>query len=672
MMMSLTILLSGLESWLAHPMIEQLGWTLVHTVWQGALLAGLLAGVLFLIRNDRARLRYTLSLTTLTASAAFPIITWMMLPAVAVDSVGAAEASWRTLSGPAVLSVEAAPSAPSAPSGADWVAVARAWLVAGRPGVAVAWMVGVSALALRLLGGWVLTARLRVARSEAVAGPWQDRVDRLAHRLGVTWTVRLRQSAAINVPIVMGWLRPVVLVPAGVLTGLPPRQIEALIAHELSHVRRHDVLVGWLQALVEMLLFYHPAVWWISKQVRVEREHCCDDVAVAVCRDRVTYAQALTTLAGRQQAMPVGSLGAAEGVLLARIRRLIGASPEPSPRSAYRPPLAVVGVVLIASLLGIAACATQRPAGDESEASPTAARATPSPGTVPAPDADTSHEAVDVYIAETETDGGRRSATRRQVVIDSGGDVTVWFDSNSVSLEGALDSLEDFRAIAPDVWGGMARPLVDVWRAFGEADTIPTPPPSVFFSERDTLDLNALRLRVDSLRTEWPLRFQLDSLEHARFDSLREQVERQLRGHREQVRRLTEQHREQIERMRREAHELQRELRNERRREQPERLREQAEALRRQAKQLEEQAREMEERRPPAPDTTGMSSRRLVPFDGAPLGTLRAGAERPTNTKPTMGRSPAPVYVLTLAARHTGRALASRASDAWLVRSVAR
>jgi beta-lactamase regulating signal transducer with metallopeptidase domain len=147
--------------------------------------------------------------------------------------------------------------------------------------------------------------------------------------------------------MVMGWLRPIVLVPAGVLTGLPPQQVDALIAHELSHIQRHDVLVGWIQVVAETLLFYHPAVWWVSRQLRIEREHCCDDRAVAVCRDRLTYARALTTLATQRTAQPAGALAASDGSLLTRIRRLVKPASTPSTRDRMTAALALGAVLAV-------------------------------------------------------------------------------------------------------------------------------------------------------------------------------------------------------------------------------------------------------------------------------------------------------------------------------------
>src|SRR5207245_10148390 len=116
---------------------------------------------------------------------------------------------------------------------------------------------------------------------------------RLAARLRVSRPVRLLQSTLVQVPAVLGWVRPVILLPASALTGLTPLQLEVLLAHELAHVRRYDYLVNLIQSAIEILLFYHPAVRWVSRRVREEREHCCDDLAVAVCGDAHLYARAL-------------------------------------------------------------------------------------------------------------------------------------------------------------------------------------------------------------------------------------------------------------------------------------------------------------------------------------------------------------------------------------------
>ncbi len=154
----------------------------------------------------------------------------------------------------------------------------------------------------------------------------------LCRRLEIRRAVAFLESSAVSVPMVVGWLRPVVLVPASTLTGLSPRQLEAILAHELAHVRRHDYLVNLLQTAVETLLFYHPAVWWVSVQIRRERESCCDDLAVAVCGDRLGYARALVDLESLRTPAPRLVLAASGGSLSDRVRRLVGAPGRPSRR----------------------------------------------------------------------------------------------------------------------------------------------------------------------------------------------------------------------------------------------------------------------------------------------------------------------------------------------------
>jgi hypothetical protein len=123
--------------------------------------------------------------------------------------------------------------------------------------------------------------------------------------------------------MVVGWVRPLLLMPAGLLSGLDPTAVEALLAHELAHIRRHDYLVNFTQCVVEILLFYHPAVWWISRRVRTERELCCDDVAVAWCADPQLYAETLNRLHELRSRSLTPALAATGGDFMFRIKRLL-------------------------------------------------------------------------------------------------------------------------------------------------------------------------------------------------------------------------------------------------------------------------------------------------------------------------------------------------------------
>jgi hypothetical protein len=184
----------------------------------------------------------------------------------------------------------------------------------------------------------------------------------LARRIGVNRTVLLLESAVAQVPAVVGWIKPVVLIPAGLLTGLTSAQLESLLAHEFAHIRRYDYFVNLVQTAIETLLFYHPGVWWTSRQIRHEREHCCDDLAVAVCGDALTYARALTELE-RLRAEPQPAMAAAGGDLSRRIHRLV----SPRQHATGAPASLALALGAVALLLGAAAVSSPSRAQEPSD-----------------------------------------------------------------------------------------------------------------------------------------------------------------------------------------------------------------------------------------------------------------------------------------------------------------
>ena len=185
---------------------------------------------------------------------------------------------------------------------------------------------------------------------------WQEKLSSLCLRLRVSRPVRLCESVLVEVPTVIGWLRPVILVPASALTGLSAEQLEALLAHELAHIKRYDYLINLLQTAVETLLFYHPAVWWLSAQIRQEREHCCDDLAVATCGDVLTYARALAELEQLRSVAPQLAVAANGGALINRIQRLVGSPVHAS----HRFESWLAGVIALATAFTIFAGAQTR------------------------------------------------------------------------------------------------------------------------------------------------------------------------------------------------------------------------------------------------------------------------------------------------------------------------
>src|SRR4029434_7206806 len=144
--------------------------------------------------------------------------------------------------------------------------------------------------------------------------------------LGLRGPIRLLAHARLDSPVVVGWLRPVVLLPISLISGFTTEQLSAILAHELAHIRRHDFVVNVLQRCVESILFYHPAVWWLSKRIRAEREHCCDDIAIRLCGSRKIYAEALIEMERARQPRPILAVAAADGIVLQRFRRVLGMS----------------------------------------------------------------------------------------------------------------------------------------------------------------------------------------------------------------------------------------------------------------------------------------------------------------------------------------------------------
>jgi GWxTD domain-containing protein len=188
------------------------------------------------------------------------------------------------------------------------------WLVA-------AWCAGVAIRGTYAAGGWWVAWRdVLKASGLPSAGLWQTAAD-LARRLGVTGRYRLVTAERGTVPFVFGWLKPVLIMPVAALAGLSSRQLEAVLAHELAHIARYDALVNAFQTVVDCLLFYHPAVWWVSRRMREEREHCCDDLAVEICGDRLEYSRALLALEETRAAWVLATSG---GHLTGRISRLLG------------------------------------------------------------------------------------------------------------------------------------------------------------------------------------------------------------------------------------------------------------------------------------------------------------------------------------------------------------
>jgi Zn-dependent protease with chaperone function len=299
-----------ITNWLSPEVMRPAGWALLHFLWQGTALAAPAAVVMALIRQASAR--YIAAVSILIAMLAAPVATFLYYreagtviistlptPVIAVDRLKYANTPEPSSFVPTHVAPDLFP-----------------WIVQ-------AWLGGVALFSLRGLGGLALLERMRRRESIAVSGRLRELCVDLQVRLGVDRVVRYCQCAWLEAPAVIGWLRPVVFVPVATLTGLTESQLRAVIAHELAHIKRFDSFVNGFQVVIETLLFYHPAVWWLNRRIRAERENCCDDAAIALCGDAVEYARALT-LMEEWRVAPAMAMAANRGPLSDRIMRLLG------------------------------------------------------------------------------------------------------------------------------------------------------------------------------------------------------------------------------------------------------------------------------------------------------------------------------------------------------------
>lgn len=336
---------------LDQPLAHRLGWTLLHSIWEGAIGAGIFVVVRLGSRRWSANARYLAACLMLALLVVAPVVTLIRMPTASLAPSRSNTKTHQVIGGEAGadLGSVAQPASISIPTTTQYWFRGTEQLDRSLPWTVPLWMLGVIGLSCRWLHGSQWIRRVKKLEIESLDPEWLFRLEVLCEKLEIGRTVKLFKSALVEVPLVVGWLRPVILLPASALVGLTPDQLESILAHELAHVRRYDYLVNTFQNLVETLMFYHPAVWWISKCIREEREHCCDDLVVRVCGDRVSYVRALVTLE-EARGFPHLALAATGGSLLHRVRRLLGVSNEGCPPSAAEfggITLVAIGCVLI-------------------------------------------------------------------------------------------------------------------------------------------------------------------------------------------------------------------------------------------------------------------------------------------------------------------------------------
>jgi bla regulator protein blaR1 len=323
-----------ITEWL--PLIQSLGWTLLHFIWQGALIGVGYATVKLIVPSSHAEARYAAGLVALALIALCPIATLAIIyPHFAVAAASGVESTG--------IDVVVAATSAAAPTIEFTLDKVLPWLV-------LTWGLGVAVMAWRALRQWQVLER--IARHSARTSSELERIlASLERRFNLFRSVRVLVSEQIDTPTLIGWIKPVILIPAAVALGFPRQQVELILAHELGHLRRYDHLVNLAQAVVETLLFYHPVVHWISRDVRNDREVCCDRLVLRLTQGEPReYAQTLASLEELRLAAPNLALAATGGVLLDRVRRIID-MPAPRLHAAPRPTLGITLMIAAAVLM---------------------------------------------------------------------------------------------------------------------------------------------------------------------------------------------------------------------------------------------------------------------------------------------------------------------------------
>jgi GWxTD domain-containing protein len=344
-----------LEIWVTTPLAQALGWTLLHSLWEGAIVSTVLATALWATRSARAR--YAAACVAMLVMLGGVGLTLVRLMPERVHGLPSVQTT-------ALPTWTVPPALGAAGPSESRLAIVVPWL-------ALFWIAGVWIFALGQVTGWIWVARLRRRGVCCAPEHWQKEIERLSARLRVSKPVQILESCLAEVPIVVGHIRPVILMPIGLLAGLPPGQIEAILLHELAHIRRCDYLVNVIGRAAECLLFYHPAVWWISRVIRAERENCCDDVVVASSGDAEQYAAALTALAQIRWSGGKPAIAATGGSLVKRIRRIL----YPKAASGVWTPLFAAAIIITTAVVTLAAWPAkppqQKPAAMQRQKGPT-------------------------------------------------------------------------------------------------------------------------------------------------------------------------------------------------------------------------------------------------------------------------------------------------------------
>ncbi len=317
--------MSIFETLYSSGIIKALGWTLLHSLWQGLLIIMIASLVLIALRKHAATYRYAVlcgSMLTLLLAAVVTFFTVYQT----VKPVSIQESSVRVVS--AVATVAQGGVSESGFFNKlifTYINNVNGFIEHNSHYLVLAWFAGFISFMLRYAGGLYYIGQLKHRGISHIGKSWQRKAEDISEELGIRRSVKVLESVLVHVPVTLGYLKPVILFPLGMMGSMPPEQLEAILVHEMAHILRKDYLVNLLQSLMEALFFFNPAVWWISQRIRTEREHICDDIAVKFSSDPITYIKALTTMEEMTSKTPVmaNAFTGNKKRLLNRVRRMV-------------------------------------------------------------------------------------------------------------------------------------------------------------------------------------------------------------------------------------------------------------------------------------------------------------------------------------------------------------
>ncbi len=317
-----------LHSLIEAELTQRIGWTLIHFLWQAALIGIITTIILSIAKKNSPAARYRIAFSSLYIMVLISLITFksISIEIPGIDNTNTADIVPLVIADVPINNIPDNEIVHQTPTPIQITTdnnTKEFKFEALTPYIALAWLGGISILSILHIGGWFQLQKLRWQTVKPVAESVKSQMNAYAKTLGISRAVNILESSLVQVPTVIGHFKPIILLPASVISGISSDQIASLLAHELAHIKRNDYLENIVQTGFEILGFFHPAVWWLSKKIRTERENCCDDLAIELSGSRIEYAKALTAMEELRSKQYKLAVAATDGNLYCRIRRLL-------------------------------------------------------------------------------------------------------------------------------------------------------------------------------------------------------------------------------------------------------------------------------------------------------------------------------------------------------------